>query len=251
MHTQPMRWSTRTSQASASSSTRHGPHGQRLPRPPPPQRFHPVAIHHLVSWSPLHLVNLSPGLHVTLSLNVSLQVVARYPWKRLKHLDLNGRLSCRVLQVDSTIEDQRANHYVSRLLWQTRMPWRAWRWPTGRMRWWPEGWPSTTPGCPPSSRPTQCQTSGEYGHGGVHADVLITLYNLHLSDDQGVHVANGQRPLRWGGLSHQDLAGRAAQPRRPQLSAPREGGRRVDQGGQARTQRLLITWMLFRCQTGK
>ena len=67
------------------------------------------------------------GLHVTLSLNVSLQVVARYPWKRLKHLDLNGRLSCRVLQVDSTIEDQRANHYLSRLLWQTRMPWRAWR----------------------------------------------------------------------------------------------------------------------------
>jgi len=27
------------------------------------------------------------------------EVVARHPWRRLKHLDLNGRLSCRVLQV--------------------------------------------------------------------------------------------------------------------------------------------------------
>ena len=26
-------------------------------------------------------------------------MVARHPWRRLKHLDLNGRLSCRVLQV--------------------------------------------------------------------------------------------------------------------------------------------------------
>ena len=66
--------------------------------------------------SPGQLVTSSPSWLVTLSLNVSLQVVARYPWKRLKHLDLNGRLSCRVLQVDSTIVDQRANHYVSRLL---------------------------------------------------------------------------------------------------------------------------------------